>query len=219
MTAGDHLSYQPYFDELVRWASSEARKPDLIAARADYRALVGELFEDDKQFDARMAAFLDFYLFDRQAPGGKVPSQELYEQMLGTEPPERANAFRALCRTLHGLFQVRKLGADRVWLKDLFLGDEYEVSERRSLVGLEKGDVLEARLVPWAGHWLFSPAFCCHPKAAVPSILAEVRRRRKQSPDQLDRSFIYDCARRALKADRYRQIAIEKIYGFASSAG
>ena len=60
----------------------------------------------------------------------------------------------------------------------------------------------------------FSTAFCWHPRAAVPSILKEVKRRKKKGA-ALPAEFLADCARRALKADRYRNIAIEKIYEFS----
>jgi len=54
------LSYQPYLDQLIAFASAEPRKPELLAAKAEYFQLTGEVFEDDKSFEMRMASFLDF---------------------------------------------------------------------------------------------------------------------------------------------------------------
>ncbi len=76
--------------------------------------------------------------------------------------------------------------------------------------------MLEARLVPFGGNFWFSTAFCWHPRAAVPSILKEVKRRKKQGNGVPPKEMLEDCARRSLKADRYRNIAIEKIYDFSS---
>ena len=100
-----------------------------------------------------------------------------------------------------------------VLLRELFTGLDFEVTERRQHPGLTKGDVLEARLIPFDAQFFFSAAFCWHPRDAVPSILKEVKRRKKQGGAQ-PMELLADCARRSLKADRYRNIAISKIYEF-----
>ena len=100
-----------------------------------------------------------------------------------------------------------------VLLRELFTGLDFQVSERRALAGLAKGDVIEARLILFGGNFWFSAAFCWHPRHAVPSILKEVKRRKKAG-DAQPLQFLGECAKRALKADRYRNIAIEKIYEF-----
>jgi hypothetical protein len=62
------LSYQPYLDQLIAFGSQEPRKADLLEAKAEYFRLTGEVFEDDKIFELRMASFLDYYLYDRVSP-------------------------------------------------------------------------------------------------------------------------------------------------------
>ena len=72
------MSYQPYLDQLIEFASTEERKPELLAAKAEYFQRTGEVFEDDKQFEMRMASFLDYYLLDRKLPeSGQTPAEEL----------------------------------------------------------------------------------------------------------------------------------------------
>lgn len=208
-------TYQPYLDQLIGFASTEARKPDLVAAKAEYIERTGEVFEDEKAFEMRMASFLDYYLFDRPSPSTlKTPAQEFYEEKLRVSGPDEAGPFRGFMETVHGLFEVRKLGKGQVRLRELFSGKDYEVTERRQLVGMEKGDILEARLIPHAGHLMFSAAFCYHPKEAVKSILKEVKRRKKKEPARPPKELAWECSKMALKAERYRQIAVEKIYDF-----
>lgn len=210
------FSYQTYLDQLIAFGSSEARKPDLIAAKADYFRLTGEVFEDDKVFELRMASFLDYYLYDRVSPlTGKTPAAELYEQRLQSAPPEEANAFRSFTETVHGLFEVRKLGKGVVRLRELFSGKDFDVTERRHIAGLETGDIIEARLIPFGGHLLFSSAFCYHPRVVVKSIKSEVKRWKKKEPDRPQKELVWECARRALKVERYRQLAVEKLYDFS----
>jgi hypothetical protein len=126
-------------------------------------------------------------------------------------------AFRSFTETVHGLFEVRKIKPGNVRLRELFGGKEFDVSERRHTVGLEKGDILEARLIPFDGSLVFSSAFCFHPREAVKSIKKEVKRRKKVMPDAPPVQLTWEASKRALKADRYRQIAVDKIYDFESS--
>lgn len=208
-------SYQPYLDRLTAYASVEGRKPDLLVAKADYQKLTGEVFDEDKAFEMRMASFLDWYLFDRPSPTtAKTPAQEFLEQMTGAVNEEELSAFRGFTETIHGLFEVRKLGKGTVRLRELFSAKDHDITERRQMVGLEKGDLIEARLIPFQGELLFSAAFCYHPREASKLILKEVKRRKKKEPERPREELTWDCARRALKADRYRQIAVEKIYDF-----
>jgi hypothetical protein len=210
------LSYQPYLDQLIAFASTEERKADLIAAKAEYFRATGEVFEDDKMFEPRMASFLDYYLFDRPSPTtGVTPAQELYTQRQSQAAAhEEVNAFRSFTETVHGVFEVRKIAKGMVRLRELFSGKDFDVTERRTTAGLESGDILEARLVPFGGHLLFSAAFCFHPRVASKSIKAEIKRRKKKEPERRPREFAWECARRALNLERYKQIAVEKIYDF-----
>lgn len=209
--------YQPQLDELIALASAEARKPDLLNAKAEYFRLTGEVFEDDAMFELRMASFLDFYLFDRKNPEiGKTPAQEVLERKQA-EAPDQAVVFRSFTETIHGVFEVRKLGKGTLRLRDLYSDKDYDVTERRQMVGLEKGDILEARLIPFDGCLLFSSAFCYHPRAAVKAIKKEVKRRRKKEPERSAQDFTFEAARRAVKAERYKQIPVERVYDFEQS--
>jgi hypothetical protein len=210
-------AYPPLFDALVAFASTEERKAELLAAKADYFQLTGEVFEDDRSFEMRMASFLDYYVFDHRSPRtGRTPAETLHAEKQAERAPEAA-ACEAFTRTLHSLFEVRKLGPGFIRLRELFTGADYQVTERRAMAGLERGDVLEARLIPLDEGWVFSPAFCFHPRDAVKAIKREVKRRKKKQPDRPHQELVWEAAKRAVKVDRYRQIAVEKIYDFEQS--
>jgi hypothetical protein len=211
----ESLNFQPYLDRLISFASSEDRKQDLLSAKAEYFRLTGEVHEEDKSFEMRMASFLDWYLFDRPSPAsGHTPAQEYYELVSKTSSREHAEIFRGFTETRHGLFEVRKFGKDMVRLRDLYTGQDHDVTERRVVAGLEKGDVIEARLIPFGGHLLFSSASLYHPREGTKAIVKEVKRRRKKEPERDPRELVWECARMALKVERYRQISVEKIYDF-----
>jgi hypothetical protein len=203
------------FDALVQWAMTPEHQADVVAARAEYSQLAGDVFEEDRQLELRLAGFLEYYLCDRVAPwAAQTPARARYLEALQHESPERASAWRAFTETWHGLFQVKALSQGVVRVVALSARSEVEVSERRAMHGLSVGDVLEARLVPFGGALAFSTAWVWHPHEAAPLIVAESERRRLGGLPE--RALVFDCARRSLKADRYRQIAIERIYDFST---
>lgn len=211
----ENLNYQPYLDRLIEFGTTEERKEDLLAAKAEYFRLAGEVHEDDKSFDTRMAAFLDWYLFDRVAPAnGRTPAAEFCEVHGEALPEDERAIFRGFTETRHGLFEVRKIGKGIIRLRDLETAKDHDVTERRQVAGLEKGDVIEARLIPVGGHLLFSSAFVWHPKEGTRAIFKEIKRRRKKEPDRPFQDIVWDTSRMALKVDRYRQIPIDRIYDF-----
>ena len=206
----------PFLEELIAFATPEPTKPDLLAARTAWFLKHGDVFDEDRQLEQRMAGFLEHYACDRIAPHfGKTPARQRYEQALREDVPERAAAFRAFTQTVHGIFEVRRIAKGEVRLRGLFSGITWDVTERRQIVGLTVGDVLEARLVPFGGHLHFSPSYCFHPHEAAAQIKAEAKRRLKEGVAE-EGPFVHECAQRSLKAERYRQIAVEKIYDFAA---
>lgn len=208
-----------FLEELITWATPEAHKADLLEAKKGFFERTGEVFEDDRQLEQRMAAFLEHYVCDRPAPHlGRTPARARYEEALRQETPERAAAFRPFSETVHGLFEVRRMGQSEVRLKGLFSGIDFDVAERRQLVGLAVGDVLECRLIPFAGLLHFSSTWCFHPHEAAGLIRAEARRRLELSDKASETELAQECAQRSLKVERYRQIAVEKIYEFSGRA-
>ena len=206
--------YQQQLDALIAFASSDRFKEELLKAKAEYFAGTGEVFEDDRSFEMRMASFLDWYLFDRVLQGpGVTPARVFLDEAQGVEPADVAIR-RGLAETRHSLWEVRKLAKELIRLRDCFTGKDTDVFERRQPAGLKKGDVIEARLIPLDGRFLFSPAFCFHPPEARKVIFKELKRLKKEQPGFGTRDFIWSLAKMRLKWERYRNIAVTDIYAF-----
>jgi len=207
---------QPQLDRVSEWATSESFRDELARARKDFFARTGgEVFEDDKSVESRLATFLDWYLFDRPLDGrGKPPVAAFLDEHRSTLSPQDLAIHEALTRTIHGLFEVRRLAKkERLKVRDLCTGQEYEVFERRQLVGLEKKDIFESRLIPNGTDLLFSQAFCHHPREVRKAILSEIKRRRKLGPVEVE-PFIHQLSAMQLKYERYRNVPVESIYAF-----
>jgi hypothetical protein len=206
---------QPYLDKVIAWATGPERQEEILRAKEEFRQRTGEFHEDDKSFEGRMAAFLEFYLFDRPLEEGGVPPVSAFLQEQGAALASDELPFlEALARSVHAIFEIRKLGTRHgLRIRELLSGTDYEIYERRELVGLHKGDILDARIVRWDDEsWVFTGAFLYHPVEARKPVLKEAKRRRKADASPLD--FAWDLARLQLKLERYRNVAVENIYKF-----
>ena len=207
--------HQAYLDELYSFASQDSLKEQLLAAKATFFAGSGAVLEDDRAFDQRMAMMLDYFLFDRMLDGtGRTPAQHYALQQSAVRPALDRQRLKALAKTTHSLFEMRKFLGEGVRLRNLFTGKDVDVFERRKLAGLNKGDIFDARLLPFDDKILFSQAFCFHPSAARANILKEIKHRKSQDPNAPATPFLWALCKMALKVERYRNIAVENIYRF-----
>src|SRR3954447_17364902 len=190
---------QPQIDQLLAWAARDVN--DIVEAKTEYfGGTGGEVHEDDRCFEQRMQAFFNWYLLDRQKNGSSPVQGYLQGQgarlgardkdgMLGLTQarlPADKDVMLGLTQSRLGLYEYRgrrgflrppKQGQVRV--RDVVSGDDFNVTERRQMHGLEVGDLLEARLVPVAGAYHFSSSFTYHPREMRRAILREVKRRKK----------------------------------------
>ncbi|HEY6004858.1 MAG TPA: hypothetical protein VIV57_18420 [Anaeromyxobacter sp.] len=216
------MSLSRHHERLLSWATAEPRKDLLLAARKEHFARYGEPHEEDRSFEVRVNGMLDHYLYDFRPAGGTDTTLERFvASQAATLSPEELKAFRDLGSNVHGLFEVRKIGDASVRLREVFSGKDHDVTERRQVAGLEKGDLLEARLLPFDGALFFSGAFLYHPREARKPILAEVKRLKKNagrgaSPDV--KAFLAALGQMALKLERYRNVRLESIYDFSGAS-
>ena len=209
-------------ERLLSWASADPQDPLLLAARQDHFARYGEPHEEDQSYERRMNGMLEAYLFDhRPTPEAPTALERFLAAQAASLPAEEAAAFRALGAHRHGLYEVRRIEPGTVRLRDAFTGEEFEVTERRQLAGLAKGDLLEARLMPFDGQLWFSGAFLYQPREARSHILGEVKRLRKAA-GKLGRpdvgGLLARLSRMGFKLERYRNVRLESIYDFSEDA-
>jgi len=209
---------QPQIDQLLAWAARDVN--DIVDAKKEYfGGTGGEVHEDDRCFEQRMQAFFNWYLLDRQKSGSSPVQRFLQEQGATLEARDK-DVIMGLTQSRIGLYEYRgrrgflrppKQGQVRV--RDVVTGDNFNVTERRQMHGLEVGDLFEARLVPLAGTFHFSSSFTYHPREQKPIILREIKRRKKQGPVDVH-ALAWELERMSLQAERFKNVNIEAIYNF-----
>ena len=81
--------------------------------------------------------------------------------------------------------------------------------------GFSKGDLFEARLIPFKGRFEFSRGFCFHPVEMESFILGEIKKVRYQSTEKQTK-LILQLSNMKLKHLRFNHIDVRHIYTFSS---
>src|SRR5438105_2691542 len=206
-------SYQSYLDRIVEHYASDDFRGELLRAKSEYFRATGEVHEDDSFFELRMASFFDWYLFDRSIHGDlRSPVQRFFLDHRTGMPAEEREVYQGFLENVHSLFELRRVKrSGHVVLKDLLANVKRTVIERRERSAIEKGDLFEARLIPYGGALYFTRGFCFYPRQARRYILREAKRARKAAgdmPAELMRRLAY---LRYLQ-ERFQHVDVRRIY-------
>ena len=55
-------------EQLFEFVAQHSPSEQILMAKKEYQKTTGEIYEDDKSYDNRMALFLEWYIFDRISP-------------------------------------------------------------------------------------------------------------------------------------------------------
>jgi len=180
------------------------------AARREYEERRGKVHQDDELWEPWSAAFVEWYVIERVAPGQThPPATATYRELRAAGDP-RADVARALLTSQRSLFEIRAMAPGRIELLDLLGGGAFHVDEQRALHGVEVGDVAELRLVGLAGEVQFGRTFIYHPKAARGAIVERVQAMLASGTHRRD--VIDQIAQLRVQVTRYRHMPVARVY-------
>lgn len=187
---------------------------EVYNAKQEYFDKAGVVYEDDPEFEQRMSIFMDWYIFDRDLPGVDLPPIKYYfRKNKDRFSSEDLNIYRDFCLTLHSIFRLRRFTWDKKGLviRDLFSAKSHTVEDSEINRGFARGDIFEARVIPFRGRFEFSRGFCFHPNEMESFILGEVKKVRFQDKTRQTK-LILQLASMKLKHLRFPHIDIRHIY-------
>jgi hypothetical protein len=195
------------------YALHTANADAAAVARAEYEERRGRVHQDDELWEPWSAAFVEWYVVERVAPGQSLPLAALtYREVAATHP--HADVMKALVTSQRSLFEVRAIARGRVELLDLLGGAEFEVAEQRVLHGVDVGDVAELRLVGVGGETRFGRTFIYHPKVVRAAIVE--RARAMLGSGGTRRDVIDQVAQLRIQLTRYRHMSPARVYELGS---
>ena len=203
-------------DEVIEtlYARHTADPDAASVARREYEERRGKVHQEDELWEPWSAAFVEWYVVERIAPGDTQPPAARTYRELAAAGDSRAAAARALVTSQRSLFEIRAMTRGRIELLDLLGGAVFNVDEQRALHGVEVGDVAELRLIGLAGEVRFGRTFIYHPKVARAAI---VERARAMLADGSTRRDVIDhIAQLRVNVTRYRHMPVARVYELGS---
>lgn len=210
--------YQKYLEPIIEEFTTGEYYREVYNAKHEYFEKAGVVYEDDSEFEQRMCIFMDWYLFDRDLPGVDLPPIKYYfRQNKERFSNEELNIYRDFCSTIHSVFRLKR----KTWtgngfvVQDLFSNKTFTVTDPEITRGFSRGDIFEARIIPFHGSYEFSRGFCFHPAEMESFILSEIKKVRFQDKSRQTK-LILQLSAMKLKHLRFQHIDIRHIYTFDS---
>lgn len=194
------------------WLAAEPRRHLAETAKEWFLDLMGRVNEDDSTFERRMAVYLEFLLFVWSLPTSpqKHPWELFVKESDFAFSPTDISLAASLEASHWSLFELLEKSPDEVYLSDLVFGGQWRVRPEGAMLGVEEGDVFQARLFALGEEVFFTQAFLHHPSEArhlVKKILGKELAAGKTPLETVGR-----LTRMHLKFDRYRRMNITQIY-------
>ncbi|PID38122.1 MAG: hypothetical protein CSA65_03550 [Proteobacteria bacterium] len=182
---------------------------EIRAAREQFDALRGRVFDDDAIYLQHMALFLEWYVLERALNSEGRPPLHV-ALCAGAIASEDRPLAEALARSHRSAFEVVRNGDEGLRLYDLIGDSFWYVPLKQAIVGVVRGEIVEARLYVWEGSVRLGPHVFYHPRTAHDMIHQIVRQR--AAAGTLDSGLVFELAGMRLRHSRFRNIAIDRIY-------
>ncbi len=210
--------YQKYLDPVIEEFTTGDYYREVYEAKQEYFEKAGVVYEDDPEFEQRMCIFMDWYMFERDLPGVDLPPIKFFFRKNREKfSSEELSIYRDFCSTVHSIFRLKRFSwwGKGLVVVDLFSNKSHNVMDAEINIGFARGDIFEARIIPFKGTHEFSRGFCFHPVEMGSFIMKEIRKVRFQDKSRQTK-LILQLASMKLKHARFQHIDIHNIYTFES---
>ena len=161
---------------LIKIATNPPYSNNLLAARQEYQKYAGDIFDDDKSYENRMALFLEWYIFDRIEP---AHDQTVLELIINNDKGETLDPLKNInefISHIHSLFIIKKIKDHSVKVINLFDNEQYNVVEPLGKLYFSKNSIFEGRILAYENSYYFTGNFCFHPEGSKKFIKSEIKK-------------------------------------------
>jgi len=152
-------------EQLFEFIAQHIPEEKIMQAKKEYQKTTGEIYEDDRSYNTRMALFLEWYLLDNYIPETqKTILENIIEENHLTWEQSHTEACQDITNNIQALFEVKRIRDNSVTVLDLFNDEKYLVHEGNSKLVFRKNDIFQGRVVSHKDKWNFTGYFCFHPK-------------------------------------------------------
>jgi len=206
------MKFSGYFEKIVKEFSSTKYRDEIENAKVDFFKMSGMVHEDEEVYEERINSFLDWYVFDRDLNDEDLTPVEMFlKNNFEALTEEEKKMFEGFIKSIHSLFLVKKTREKNIYIKDMFTERRYMITDLSVSGVVNKGDIFEARLVPFHGVYIFSKGFCFHPAETRGYIVSEIKKIRNMDKRQ-HILLMMKLAVMKLKIIEYPHVDVSNIY-------
>jgi len=206
--------YRDFLEKIFKRFGEEPFIKEIEKAKAEYFGKIGSVFEDDNFFEMRMASFFDWFVFERPMEKvGFTPIKAYYRSNAYKLNEDEKVDLENLLKTIWSVFIVKKKLKEGFRVLDLYDKKKYEVAIDKNYAYIESKNLIEARLIPFRGKYVFSDPIFTHPKEVVSPVKKEAKKLKGSERNEF-KEFILQLAHMSIKLHRYKHLPIKEIYKF-----
>jgi hypothetical protein len=193
----DYISRPEFAEELAR-------------AKKGYFEQIGSPREGEAFLEMRLMSFIEWFTFERKLDRINSTPVSMFIKEGGRNISETGHGILAgLQKSIHSMFRVEKNKGSKVHLRDLFSRKKYKNVEGLA-PSLDKGDMFEARIVPFKNGFHLTDAYCYHPPDAHRFLVQEIKKARKTGDDL--EGLLRQFMAMSTKWERYPRMKVTEIY-------
>ncbi len=164
-------------DQLFEYVAKHIPSDQIMLGKKEYQKTTGDIYEDDKSYNTRMALFLEWYLLDYYAPGkDRTVLETIIEENPVSWVQDSLEAYKAISNNIQALFEVKKVRDNMVIVLDLLTDEKYQVYEEDSKLVFRKNDIFQGRIAFYQEKYFFTGYFCFHPNKTQRYIKSEAKK-------------------------------------------
>ena len=200
-------------EKVIQYFTSSKYADEVVDAKREFFENSGILNDESSDYDLRMCQFLDWYLFTRELSVEKLPPMKalLHLESNHEWSEEEISLLDQMGQAKHSLFEFVKVKGNDIYVKDLFAGKKVVLKDSSVVLGFDRDEVFEARLIPLKDNFVFTRGFCFHPAGAKKFILKEVKKVKKLTPEDQG-ALALRLLKMRYKHEQYGHIRLDYIY-------
>ncbi len=205
-------AFKKTYERVGRFFTRTGYLEELGRAKNTYFERSGKVFEDDPSFEHQMSMFLEWYLFDRNLEGLSIPPIRVYYLMFGEKvEAEELESLKSMQRTVRSLCVYQGSKGNHEVFEDMVSGEVRRIEKDGSLMGLNRGDLVDLRMVSFKDEWHFCDTIQVHPRQTKDFIAKEIKKRSITKPEQLN-DFLFELSHMKWKKEHYQHLSVEQVY-------
>ncbi len=201
-----------YLNRVIEEYTSRPYQAELQKAKAEFFGFIGSVHEEDPFYESYMAAFIEWYILDRELIGKDLaPIRLFYRDHFKTFNEEEQKVYNDLTKFKHSIFLVKKVTPSMLMLDDLFHHEKIKFENSIPTIAFNSGDIFEAILVPFRGDYTLTKTFFYHPPESKSFMTKEIKKM-SNSDAKTWLSALMRFRRLKLKTERYPYVSAGQIY-------